>query len=389
MAGIKSWTRKVSIAALGLAIAGALIQVAPIARAAGAGTAVIQKEPEQAVYVEDLPNGEAIAAALSKFIAKEMKPANQETADWGTVPMMEVSLGGLPTGYTRAFAAFIYTGDEIELLLLAANAKATQFTLLARVSGGTDEGSLFINTSKLNVTYQRDRLNVWSQAPFRAFSSLAVLEWNGKTLRVLSHEYDDPTQRFYDAKRKLIEKKDMKGLLAQEAEGWVEYPGFYQEYYELAGPALLLSYDKALAFYNKDVKTAIRYLDYGLRQYGDTYLIDYAGGKVTIAEIVGEPDAFNPPTIGFDKYVVILNDYAYFLTLAGRNKEAKPILANLIKLVPGRVVAYLNLADAEWSLGQKTAAKGHYKQYWKLLGSKAAKVAPKRVQERMNAKLSQ
>lgn len=387
MLWLKSWTRKVSIAGLGLVIAGLLIQAAPEATAAGAGTAVTQKEPAQAIYVEELPNGEAIGAGLSRFIAKELKLTNQEISDMGTVPMMEVSLGGLPTGYTREFAAFIYTDDAgIELLLLAADAKATQFTLLARASEGTDEGSLFINTAKLNVTYQGNRLNVWSQAPFRAFSSSAELEWNGKSLRVLSHEYDDPTQRFYDVKRKLIEKKDMKGLLAQEAEGWVEYPGFYQEYYELAGPALLLSYDKAIALYKKDVKTAIQYLDYGLRQYGDTYLIDYAGGKVTKAEIAGEPDAFNPPTVGFDKYVAILNDYAYFLTLAGRNKEAKPILANIIKLVPGRVVAYLNLADAEWSLGQKAAAKGHYKQYWKLLGSKAAKVAPKRVQERMNAK---
>lgn len=386
MSGLLSWTRKVATAGLSLIMAGSLIQAAPIASAAGAGTAVTQNEPSQAVYVEELPNGEAIGAAMSKFIAKELKLTNQEIADRGTVPMMEVSLGGLPTGYTREFVAFIYDEDGIELLLLAADAKAAQFTLLARASEGTDEGWLFINTSKLNVTYQGSRLNVWSQAPFRAFSSLAVLEWDGKTLRVLSHEYDDPTQRFYDKKRELIKKKDIKGLLAQEAEGWVEYPGFYQEYYELAEPALLLSYDKALALHKKDVKTAIRYLDYGLRQYGDTYMIDYTSGKVTKAEIVGEPDAFNPPTIGFDKYVAILNDYAYFLTLAGRNKEAKPILANIIELVPGRVVAYLNLADAEWSLGQKAAAKSHYKQYWKLLGSKAAKVAPKRVQERIKAK---
>jgi len=387
MSGLRSWTRKVSIAGLSLLIAGSLIQAAPIASAAGAGTAIAQKEePEQAVYVEELPNGEAIGARLSKFIAKELKLTSQQIDDMGTVPMMEVSLGGLPTGYTREFVALTYDEDGIELLLLAADAKAEKFTLLARASEGADEEWLFINTSKLNVTYEGNRLNVWSQAPFRAFSSLAVLEWNGQSLRVVSHEYDDPTQRFYDKKSELIKKKDIKGLLAQEAEGWVEYPGFYQEYYELAGPALLLSYDKALALYKKDVKTAIRYLDYGLRQYGDTFMIDHAVGKVTKAEIVGEPDAFNPPTIGFDKYVAILNDYAYFLTLAGRNKEAKPILANIIKLAPSRVVAYLNLADAEWSLGQKAAAKGHYKQYWKLLGSKAAKVAPKRVQERIKAK---
>ena len=387
MTRLKSWTRNVSIAGLSLLIAGSLMQSSPIASAAGAGTAATQKQPTQAAYVEDLPNGDAIGAALSKFIAKEIGLTSDEIADGGIVPIMEVSLGGLPTGYTREFVTFVYTDYErIELLLMAAEAKATQVTLLARASEGTDEGSLFINTAKLNVTYQGNRLNVWSQAPFRAFSSSALLEWNGKALRVLSHEYDDPTQRFYDTKRELIKKKDMKGLLAQEAEGWVEYPGFYQDYYELAGPALLLSYDKALALYKKDVKTAIQYLDYGLRQYEDTYLIDYAGGKLTKVEIVGEPDAFNPPTVGFDKYVAILNDYAYFLTLAGRNKEAKPILANIIKLAPGRVVAYLNLADAEWSLGQKSAAKTHYKQYWKLLGSKAAKVAPARVQERMNAK---
>lgn len=389
MTKLKKWARRVAIAGLSFIIAGALIQTAPVASAAGAGTAVSQKEPEQAVYIDELPNGKAIGSAIGGFIAEELELSDEESEDMGDIPTMEVSVGGLPSGFTREFVSFTYSDEDgIELWLIATDAKVSNLTMLARISQDDDEDYLFINTSKLSVTYQGNRIQVWTQAPFRAFASEAELEWDGKTLNVMSHEYDDPTQRFYDKKRELIAKKDITGLLAQggEGDGWVEYPGFYAEYYELAGPALLLSYDKAIALYKKDVRTAVKYLEYGLDQYGDTYWIDYAGGKLTRTDIVGEPDAFNPPTVSFDKYIAILNDYAYFLSLAGRNKEAKPILANIISLVPGRTVAYLNLADVEWTLGQKTAAKAHYKQYWKLLGSKAANVAPKRVQERIKAK---
>ncbi|WP_372631276.1 tetratricopeptide repeat protein [Cohnella sp.] len=72
--------------------------------------------------------------------------------------------------------------------------------------------------------------------------------------------------------------------------------------------------------------------------------------------------------------------------MTGQNKKAKPVLANVVKLVPSRTVAYLNLADVEWALGQRSAAKSHYKIYWKQLGSKASSIALKRVQERINSK---
>lgn len=386
MSALKRGAGSLWIAGLCLAIAGLLVQAPQVVLAAGSEGAV-QSEPSVPIYLSELANGDEIGEALTEFISSELKLSEEEASELDTTRMMEVSLGGLPPGYTREFVSFVYSEEEgIELLLLAADGKAAKITLLGRASASGEGEALFVNTAKLEVWYKESSLIVWSQAPFRAFESNAELEWNGKTLQVVSHDYGDPTQEYYDRKRELIEKKDMKGLIAQSAEGWVEYPGFYSDYYELAGPALLLSYDKALASYKKDVKTAIQYMEYGLEQYGDTYLIEYAGGKVTKTDIVGEPDAFYPPSVSFDKFVAILNDYAYFLSLAGRNKEAKPILTNMITLVPGRVVAYLNLADVEWALGQKAAAKTHYKHYLKLLGSKAAKVAPKRVQERINAK---
>ncbi|MFD0672895.1 type IV pilus biogenesis/stability protein PilW [Cohnella sp. GCM10027633] len=376
-------TRKSIIAGIALALAFASVPVQPARSAIAAPAVAASKAVKQPIDVDDV----AIAEKLFGFIAEELKLSEAEASELDASRLMEVFLGGVPAGYARQFVSFVYREETgIELLLLAADANLTRMRLLGSADS-SEEGALFINMGKLELSTDNDRLIVWTQAPFRAFESNAELQWNGEKLIVAVHEYDDPSQAYFDKKGELIRKKDIAGLLRLDETDAASYPAFYQEYFELAGPALLLSHQKALGFYQQDLKTAIRYLAYGLGQYADAFGVRYEDGKLTKADIVGSSEEFAmQPTIGFGKYVAILNDYAYFLTLAGRNKEAKPLLANVVKLAPDRVVAYLNLADAEWALGLKADAKTHYKQYWKLLGSKAAKVAPKRVQERIKAK---
>lgn len=83
------------------------------------------------------------------------------------------------------------------------------------------------------------------------------------------------------------------------------------------------------------------------------------------------------------QYVLLLNNYAYYLSETDRYEEAIPILEKVIKLSPNRAVAYLNLGDCYDKLYQKSKNKKdnensikNYKKYISLL-KKDAKIPDK------------
>ena len=79
-----------------------------------------------------------------------------------------------------------------------------------------------------------------------------------------------------------------------------------------------------------------------------------------------------------------LNDIAYYLEKYGHNKEAVLMLESLLKTYPKRTVAYYNLGDAYWALGQKKKAKKMYAIYVKQMESRGkGKRVPEVVRERM------
>ncbi|WP_256761724.1 type IV pilus biogenesis/stability protein PilW [Cohnella sp. WQ 127256] len=339
------------------------------------------------INMAELKDADALYEPILNLVTDALELDEDEASALSMDSFYEVNLGYSPKGYTRQFLGFIHNSDWIELVLIATNKNATDVLLLDRAASSED-GDLFLNTAKLEFSIVKNQIHVWSQVPFRAYQSTVELEWEGDRFNLISHEYDDPTARFYEEKDRLIQAKDIQGLIKLSSTNDPFYPGAYSESYTLATPALKLAYQKALQAQKKDIKTAISYLEFGLNQYAEGFgSWGFEDGTLTKTDIVGEKgSSFQPDRLSLNEYVAILNDYSYFLSLAGRNKEAKPILDNVIKLVPNRTVAYLNIADVEWVLGQKTAAKAHYKQYVKLLGSKASTIAPKRVQERIKAK---
>jgi tetratricopeptide (TPR) repeat protein len=62
-----------------------------------------------------------------------------------------------------------------------------------------------------------------------------------------------------------------------------------------------------------------------------------------------------------------LNDYAFALQQSGANVDALSLLKVVIKYDPKRSVAWLNIADAYWSTGDKKNAKLCYQRYAELL----------------------
>lgn len=77
------------------------------------------------------------------------------------------------------------------------------------------------------------------------------------------------------------------------------------------------------------------------------------------------------------------NDLGFLFEQAGHPAEAAELLQHIIRKHPGRVVAYLNLADAYWAMGQREQAREAYGQYHgKMLANGKQARIPSRVMER-------
>jgi len=81
------------------------------------------------------------------------------------------------------------------------------------------------------------------------------------------------------------------------------------------------------------------------------------------------------------------NNMAYYLQKAGSNKEAVYLLEKILKKYPNRTVAYYNLGDAYWALGQKKKAKEAYTTYTEqMCNAGKQKRIPKVVRKRVSSK---
>jgi len=81
--------------------------------------------------------------------------------------------------------------------------------------------------------------------------------------------------------------------------------------------------------------------------------------------------------------VSAINDYAYFLQENNQAAESIPFLKDIVTAQPNRTVAWLNLADSNWAVGNKNDAVNQYAEYKKLMlsANKKSKI-PSRVFER-------
>ena len=90
------------------------------------------------------------------------------------------------------------------------------------------------------------------------------------------------------------------------------------------------------------------------------------------------------------KHVRITNDIAYYLQKAGAYHEAIYLLKQIVAKFPNRDVAWLNLGDAYWDIGDKTKARKAYLIYVNLMRKKGlSKRIPQRVFRRLGLKTRQ
>jgi hypothetical protein len=130
------------------------------------------------------------------------------------------------------------------------------------------------------------------------------------------------------------------------------------------------NFDLALAAYKKGDK--VRFNEYM------TYFV--AGGNEDSA---CAPETYIVGKYYFSKNPGWSNDLGFLFEESGHYGEATELLSYVVANNPDRVVAYLNLADSYWGLGNKELAAENYKKYnsLKVQSGKSAKI-PKRVMER-------
>ena len=87
-----------------------------------------------------------------------------------------------------------------------------------------------------------------------------------------------------------------------------------------------------------------------------------------------------------DKNINKYNDLAYYLSQTKNGKSSAIfLLKRIIKKNETRVVAYLNLADAQWDSQREDDAKKSYQKYVSLMKSQNKDLAkiPQRVNDRI------
>jgi len=90
----------------------------------------------------------------------------------------------------------------------------------------------------------------------------------------------------------------------------------------------------------------------------------------------------------FKKNIELSNNIAFFLEQAGYYKEAIYLLEKIIEKFPKRTVAYYNLADAYWALGEKKRAIEAYMTYIEqMCNAGKSKRIPQVVLDRVSTKL--
>jgi tetratricopeptide (TPR) repeat protein len=130
--------------------------------------------------------------------------------------------------------------------------------------------------------------------------------------------------------------------------------------------------DQALALYRKG----------DARAFKDVMGYALMGGG---ADDVCDPQSYIVRKYYFAQMPGWSNDLGFLLGEAGYYAESIELLKAVIANNPGRIVAYLNLADSYWGANDKERAAEAYKQYGSLMfgAGKASKI-PTRVGERSN-----
>lgn len=288
-------------------------------------------------------------------------------------------------GTPRAGAAkvLVVVRDNDEALLVGARGDRVMWQKALPLKGE-------VNRAKTDPSCEGRKIELYSQAPFSAHTTIQTFSWDGARVRYVSTRYEDISADFIERAVGAAERGDAKAVRAIFDEGGKEegnidilYPGRYISGASLAG-AIERSHAAATKLYKagRPREAADRLaLMFDVTTYLGAYMSAGGESKLTPEKWL---ESWKAIEMEAKDFVAPLNDHGYFLQAAGEHARAVKIFEAVVARDPHRAAARLNLADSLWALDRKDEAREHYKTYRELMdAAKKSGNVPPRVGERL------
>lgn len=288
------------------------------------------------------------------------------------------------TGFTTIESGLSFHGAPYNPLSVVATDEGDLF-LISEIDGIVNWSLRFpadeaVNTAKSWISSNGDTIRVFSEFPFSSAQTILTFLWTGTGLSVLEVESKDPS---YETVEKAIEWTAEGRDLPEGHLDWVGYPDRYI-YDALITNAIAKGHAAAMKQYNgghagKAAERLAAMFDMTVSLIG---LVGMASESEWRPEVWIE--SWQEMGIAGKDFIYALNDYGFFLQETGEHSSALPVFEKIIEIDPKRIVAYLNLADSQWELGNIENAKTPYRSYIDLMTAAglSAKI-PVRVKQRV------
>ncbi len=287
-------------------------------------------------------------------------------------------LAGVQIPLDESCAALQVEGAE-RLLLLSPESQPDKAILLGLenakvlwaqpVPWQDDHGGF--NSVKTAGSCDGKQLTLYSQMPYWAATFIQTFEQNGRELHFLSHGFADASAEILEAAIVAVETQGAEPVAPEGLESPFEglmYPHNYIHRYSMEA-AIARGHAAALAQYKAgETEVAAKILQemFELTRSLHT-LVGGSSQMESLTPLQQWVAVWWEQDIPWQTYTPALNDYGFFLQELGEHGEAIGMLEAVVELAPNRTVAYLNLADSQWQLGQRAAAQRNYETYaWQM-----------------------
>ena len=224
--------------------------------------------------------------------------------------------------------------------------------------------------------YDNGVIFVHSEQPGTARQHVASYTFDGKHVKRLEQWVEDPSLELLQSVYQLLD--DGKLTSAAEALDMIFYPLEYYEPAAMAAAFAMRAHELALEAYRAGrVEEAAEQLlfVFELETWKSSSCLKSRGcyQDSPISQHLPLPD-----------FLVIFNDFGFFLEQAGQLVEAAAVLQTVLELDPDRLVAKLNLADVMWGLHLYYQAKDYYQDYQTMMKDRGiSQQIPERVTVRV------
>lgn len=198
------------------------------------------------------------------------------------------------------------------------------------------------------------------QMPYSARYAGVQYAWEGEDLVPVQWLTGDPSLETLSDVDSLLASGCIDEAAAELAT--IFYPGYYYEPGQMAAGFLRTAHEYAMEEYEAgNIEAAVNYYE-ETGEAMDLLLMPYPWyGGFQDSSDYAESGISDYMTIG--AFTCIANDYGFFLEQYGNYEKAVDVLYGVLTLDPKRMVAYLNIADALWGLGERGNAAEFYRNY--------------------------